>query len=235
VNVPAHPSNADVEPRARTLAYARGAALSALAVFAVLAAFAWHSSHAMSWERPLMDALENRAVPLRGFWIGVFEPIPFALIVAALFALAYARGRPRLAWAGAAGCLGAVVAAELVLKPLIDRVREHGAGAIGTHVLRVAGPMFPSAHTTAAAAGAMFAWLIFGRRPLLAPLFALVPFAVGCSVIAARVHYPADAVGGILLGASLVYLAVDLAGAHGPTEPAVEPTAVEDARERARV
>jgi membrane-associated phospholipid phosphatase len=175
-------------------------------------------------------------VPLRGFWIWIFEPIPFALIVAALFALAYARGRHRLAWAGAAGCLEAVFAAELVFKPLIDRVREHDAAVSGVHILRVAGPMFPSAHTTAAAAGAMFAWLIFDRRAVLAPLFALVPLAVGCSVVAARVHYPADAVAGMLLGASLVYLMVDVTRPRRRTadRPAAT-TAAEVARERERV
>jgi membrane-associated phospholipid phosphatase len=225
-----------VEPRARTLSYARCASLAALAVFAVLAGFVWHSSHPMLWERPLMDSLENRAVPLRGFWIDVFEPIPFALIIAALFGLAYVRGRHRLAWAGAAGCVAAVFAAELVFKPLIDRVREHDAAAYGIHLIRVAGPMFPSAHTTAAAAGAMFAWLIFDRRLFLAPLFALVPLAVACSVVAARVHYPADAVAGILLGASVVYLVVDLSGQRrGATQSAAPTTASAVTRERERV
>src|SRR5262245_44719885 len=189
---------------------ARGACLVALAAFALLAIFAWHSSQPMHWERPVIDALERRVVPLRRFWIDGFEPIPFALIVSGLFAFAYTRGRRRLAWAGAAGCLEAVLAAALVFKPIVDRVRVHEGGRFGLHLIRFAGPMFPSAHVTAAAACAMFAWLVLERRRLLAPFLALVPIAVGCSVVSARMHYPADAVAGILLGWALVYLVVDV-------------------------
>ena len=207
---PGDTSIVDGEPRARTLSYARGACLLALALFALLAISVWHASHPLAWEQPLIDALERHRVPLHRLWIDGFEPIPFALIAAGLFAVAYTRGERQLAWAGAAGCFEAVFAAELVFKPLVDRVREHGGGRFSLHLIRYAGPMFPSAHTTAAAAIAMFAWLIFGRRRVLAPLFVLVPIAVGCSVVAARMHYPADAVAGMLLGSALVYLVVDV-------------------------
>jgi membrane-associated phospholipid phosphatase len=229
---PGDTSSVNAEPRARTLSWARGACLVALAVALLLGIFAWHSSQPMSWERPAIDALEHHLVPLHRFWIDVFEPIPFACIVGGLFVLAYARNRHRLAWAGAAGCFEAVLAVELVFKPLVDRVRLHEGGRFGLHLIRFAGPMFPSAHTTAAASCAMFAWLILDRRPLLAPLFALIPIAVGCSVVAARMHYPADALAGMLVGAALVYLFVDVTG---PRQRIVEPAfeaPVEDARER---
>ena len=223
----------NAEDRARTLSYARGACLVAFAVFALLAIFAWHSSQPMSWERPVIDALERRWIPLRRFWVDVFEPIPFAFIVVGLFAFAYARGRRRLAWAGAAGCFEAVLAAELVFKPLVDRVRLRDGGRFGLHLIRFAGPMFPSAHTTAAAACAMFAWLILDRRAVLAPLFALAPIAVGCSVVAAGMHYPADAIGGMLLGSALVYVVVDVTRPRRRTAaPMSEELAVADARDR---
>jgi membrane-associated phospholipid phosphatase len=221
----------NAERRVRTPSYARGACIVALALFGLLAMFAWHSSKPMTWERPAIDALERHLIPLRQFWIDVFEPIPFALIVAGLFTLAYVRGRRRLALAGAAGCFEAVFAAELVFKPIVDRVRVHGGGHFG--FIRFGGPLFPSSHTTAAAACAMFAWLILDRRPLLAPLLALVPIAVGCSVVSARLHYPADAIAGMLLGAALVYVLVDVTR---PRERIVAPacagSTVEDERER---
>jgi membrane-associated phospholipid phosphatase len=221
----------NAERRARTTSYARGACLLAFAVFALLAIFAWRSSQPMSWERPTIDALERHTVPLHRLWIDVFEPIPFGFIVAALFAFAYARGRRRLAWAGAAGCFEAVLAAELVFKPLVDRVRLHEVGRF--RLMRLAGPMFPSSHTTAAAACAMFAWLILDRRAVLAPLLALVPIAVGCAVVAARMHYPADAIAGMLLGSALVYLVVDLTRPRRRiVVPPSEEAVVEDDRER---
>jgi membrane-associated phospholipid phosphatase len=223
--------NADA--RARTALYARGAAIVALALAALLGIFAWHSSQPMSWERPAIDALERHAVPLQRFWIDVFEPVPFALIVAALFALAYTRGRRRLAWAGAAGVFAAVLATEFVFKPFVDRVRVHHGGRFGLHLVRFAGPMFPSAHTTAAAACAMFAWLILERRRVLALLLALVPLGVACSVVAARMHYPADALAGILVGTAIVYLVVDVTRRDAITPPAFEPQTT-DVREHER-
>jgi membrane-associated phospholipid phosphatase len=233
VSGPGDTSRVTSSPRTRTLSYARGAALVAIAVSVLLGIFAWHSSQPMSWERPAIDALQRHVVPLRRFWIDLFEPIPFALIVAGLFAFAYTRGRRRLAWAGAAGCFEAVFAVELVFKPLVDRVRVHGGGRFDLHLIRFAGPMFPSAHTTAAAACAMFAWLILDRRLLHALLLAVVPIAVGCSVVAARMHYPADALAGILLGSALVYLLVDVTRPrHRIAVPALEEDSIEDVRER---
>jgi membrane-associated phospholipid phosphatase len=238
VSGPGDTSSVNAEARART-SYARGAALVALSFAAVLGIFAWHSSQPMSWERPAIDALQRHAVPLRSFLIDAFEPAVFALIVAALFALAYVRGRRRLAWTGVAGTLAAVLTTELVFKPLVDRVRIHQGGRFGLHLIRFAGPMFPSAHTTAAAACAMFAWLILDRRRLLAPLLALVPLAVACAVVSARMHYPADAIAGMLIGSAFVYLAVDVTRPRPQTTaPAVESHSIETRdheRESARV
>jgi membrane-associated phospholipid phosphatase len=224
----------NAETRARAPLYARGAALVAIAVAALLGIFAWHTSQPMGWERPVIDALERHAMPLQRFWIDLFEPVSFALIVAALFALAYTRGLRRLAWAGVAGTFAAVLATELLFKPLVDRVRLHHGGQFGLHLIRFAGPMFPSAHTTAAAACAMFTWMIFDRRRLLVPLLALIPLAVACSVVAARMHYPADALAGLLLGSAIVYLVVDMMRPRARTSaPAVESHHIES-RDRVR-
>jgi membrane-associated phospholipid phosphatase len=236
VSGPGDTSSVNAQSRARTLPYARGAALVAVAVSVLLGIFAWHSSQPMSWERPAIDALEHHVVPLRRFWIDVFEPIPFAIIVAVLFLIAYTRGDRRLAWTGAAGCFEAVFAVELVFKPLVDRVRVHGGGRFDLHLIRFGGPMFPSAHTTAAAACAMFAWLILERRLLLAPLLAIIPIAVGWSVVAARMHYPADALAGMLLGAALVYLLVDVTRRRDRIAvPVLDTDTFDEVRERERV
>jgi len=232
VSGPGDTSSVNPPARARTPSHARGAALIALAFAALLGIFAWRSSQPMSWERPAIDAFQHHAVPLQRFWIDVFEPVPFALIVAGLFALAYTRGRHRLAWTGAAGCFVAVLATELVFKPLVDRVQIHDGSRFGLHLVRFAGPMFPSAHTTAAAACAMFAFLILDRRRWLAPLLAVVPLAVAGSVIAARMHYPADAIAGMLVGFALVYLTVDVARPRvRVAPPAAAPTRYRATRE----
>ncbi|MDP9333405.1 MAG: phosphatase PAP2 family protein, partial [Actinomycetota bacterium] len=139
--------------------------------------------------------------------------LPFALTTIALGGAAAARGRYRLALAGIAGSLGAVLAAQLVFKPLVDRVRTHRVAGVNQHVVRVAGRMFPSAHVTAAAAAATFAWLILDRRVRLTPLLVALPLLVGCAVISKQLHHPADVAGGLLLGSTLVYCTVAAARA----------------------
>jgi membrane-associated phospholipid phosphatase len=188
----------------------RVAALTGAVAFAVLTIFMWHSTRPMRWERPIIRAAAWMPLPSRDFWIAVFQPVPFALTTVALGAVAAVRGRHRLALTGIAGCLGAVVAAQVVFKPLVDRIRTHVAGD-DHHLVRVGSRLFPSTHVTAAAAWAMFAILIFGQRTRLTRLLFALPLVVGCAVLSLELHYPADVVGGFLLGSTFVYFTVDLA------------------------
>jgi membrane-associated phospholipid phosphatase len=211
----------DVAQTARTRPYGRAAAIAGIAGFTVLTILMWHSTRPKTWERPIISAVDGIPLVFRDFWISLFQPLPFALTTIALGGAAAARGRYRLALAGVAGSLGAVLAAQLVFKPLVDRVRTHRVAGVNQH-LHVAGRMFPSAHVTAAAAAATFAWLILDRRVRLAPLLVALPLLVGCAVISKQLHYPADVAAGLLLGATLVYCTVAAAGAlvrwaDGPT------------------
>ncbi len=158
----------------------------------------------------------RRPPPLRYLWVALFEPVPFALTAIAVAWTAWARGRRGLAIAGLAGCFGAVVSAELVLKPLIDRGRRRFDG-VNHRSVHFGSGMFPSAHVTGAAAVAMFAWLILDRRSRLAPLFVLLPLLVGYSVVSRQMHFPSDVLGGLLLGPTFVFctLATARAWARG--------------------
>ena len=205
----------DNAPAVSTRPYGRLVALGALGAFIVLSAFMWHSSRLLHWERPILTAADRLPVPFRGFWISIFEPFPFLLTTTALACVAAARGRTRLAVCGFAGCLGAALTSELIFKPLVDRRRTHDLGTSLPHLVHVGTAMFPSAHVTASAAWATFAWLILGRRSRIAPLLVLLPLFVGCSVLSRQLHYPADVIGGVLLGASVTYLAIDAGRSFG--------------------
>ncbi|MDQ1456958.1 MAG: superfamily [Actinomycetota bacterium] len=216
----------DLAQTARTRPYGRAAILAGIAGFTVLTILMWHSTRPETWERPIISAVDGVPLVFRDFWISLFQPLPFALTTIALGGAAAARGRYRLALAGVAGSLGAVLAAQLVFKPLVDRVRTHRVAGVNQH-LHVAGRMFPSAHVTAAAAAATFAWLILDRRVRLAPLLVALPLLVGCAVISKQLHYPADVVAGLLLGATSVYCTVAVAhavsgGAAVANSPAIE-------------
>ena len=153
-----------------------------------------HSGTPTSWEQPILTTSERIPLPLRDLLSALFEPIPFALMTIALAFAAAARGRTHLVVPGLGGCLAAVVAAELVLKPIIDRMRTHPVG-LHHHVGNIGGPMFPSAHVTAAAAWATFAWLIVDNRSRLRPLIVAVPLLVGWAVMSKHMHLPADVAG----------------------------------------
>ena len=186
----------------------RVVAVTGVVALAVLTIYMWHSTRPMRWERPIIRVADWTPMPTRDFWVDVFQPIPFALITIALGAVAAARGRRRLAFVGIAGCLGAVVTAQVVFKPLVDRVRTR---VDDDRIIRFGSRLFPSTHVTAAAAWAMFALLIFGRRTRLAGLAFALPVIVGCAVLSKQLHYPGDVVGGFLLGTTFVYFTVDAA------------------------
>jgi len=211
-------------PNARTRALERVGVLAGIIGFAFLAVIMWHSARPTRWEKTIIRRVDAIPVPFRDFWISAFQPVAFAFVVLVVAGIVAVLGRRRLAGSGLAGCIGAVLAAEIVFKPLIDRTRTH---AVGSHqrIVRVGSEMFPSAHVTAAAALAMFVWIALDRRPGLAPILALLPVVVGCSAIALQLHYPADVVAGALLGSAVVWCTVAVAERTAPNPTATTDTA----------
>jgi len=86
-----------------------------------------HTTGPTWWEHPIVDTARRFPIPFRDHLIELFEPIPFAFASIALAFAAAARGHKRLAIPGLGGCLAAVIATELLLKPLFDRWKEQGA------------------------------------------------------------------------------------------------------------
>jgi undecaprenyl-diphosphatase len=173
------------------------ATLVALAVLGMLGLLVHHQHGVMAWEQPVASRVQGLGIPNRLaeavmlFW----RPVPFALLTVGLATAAFASGRRRVAVLGAVGCLVAVGVTELVLKPIVGRSSWDGA------------LMFPSGHATAAAAWAMFAWLVIGRGQRRYALI-VVPIVVGIAVVAAHVHHPADVLGGWIVGGLAVTLVV---------------------------
>jgi len=166
-----------------------------------------HTTGPTAWEEPIVSTARRFPIPFRDYLIALFEPVPFAFASIALAFGAAARGRARLAIPGLGGCLAAVIATELVLKPLFDRTRLVPVG--WRHRLIIAGgPMFPSAHVTAAAAFATFAWMIVDKRSRLEPFIVALPLIVGWAVMSRDMHFPADILAGLIVGPTFVYCTV---------------------------
>jgi membrane-associated phospholipid phosphatase len=199
--------NPDPRAPSRPVRFQWTVVLVGQAAFALLALAVRHSGTPTSWEQPVLGASERIPFPIRDFLSALFEPIAFALVTIALAFAAAARGRTRLVVPGLGGCLAAVMTTELVLKPIVDRIRTHHIGLHG-HVANIGGPMFPSAHVTAAAAWATFAWLIVDQRSRLKPFIVAVPLLVGWAVMSRHMHYPADVLGGLIVGPAVVYCTV---------------------------
>jgi membrane-associated phospholipid phosphatase len=168
--------------------------LGATAVCVVLSALVWHTRGAASWELPLIAALRHARLPMSEPILLMWQPVPFAIATTALGWIALQSHRSHLAISGVVGCAAASVVTERVLKPLIGRHVAHSGAAI-----------FPSGHVTAAAAWAMFAWLVIGERSRLRSALLLIPMAVAWIVVSEGLHLPADAIAGLLVGGLVVY------------------------------
>jgi membrane-associated phospholipid phosphatase len=103
-------------------------------------------------------------------------------------------------WARALSCviapMGAVLAVQLVAKPLVGR---HFAGTSAFS--------YPSGTVTAVSALAAGALLVAPRmaKPALAVLAGAVVAAVCVAVVVLRWHYPTDALGGVCVGVGAVF------------------------------
>lgn len=134
------------------------------------------------------------------------NPVPFAIIGAALAAIALARGRPRMALVVVA-LLGLTSVSSQLLKALLAYPRAEGQIA-EAHVAPAA---FPSGHATAAMTLAIALVIVMPAR-LRAPaaiVGSALALGVSFSIVSLGWHLPSDAVGGFLLatGWALVLLA----------------------------
>ena len=167
---------------------------TALMVFGLLTALVWHSQGLAGWERPIVSMLRRERLPFARPFLLVWEPLPFAVVTASLGWMALRSRRPQLAVSGSVGCIAAVVMTERFLKPLVGR-----------DGFRSGVPVFPSGHITAAAAAAMFAWLVLDQHERIRSAVVLVPIAASWAAVSQRVHFPADAIAGVIVGGLVVY------------------------------
>ena len=149
------------------------------------------------------------------------NPLPVAVVLVVLAALAWITRGPRGLALALAGPLTAMVTTSLVLKPIIDRTR---GGELA----------FPSGHTTAVGSMALTAAvLLLGWTPAPrmlrwagATLLILLVVAVGTSLVGRGIHYPSDtvgAVGVVVTVVALVALIIDTVAERTPRHRAVHP------------
>jgi membrane-associated phospholipid phosphatase len=120
-----------------------------------------------------------------GWLVSWFNPNPYVYLAVAVAAVALLRRRPRAVFAVCTIILGANVSTE-VLKPIAAAPPPDA---------------WPSGHCTAAMSLVLAAVLAAPARwrPAVAALGAPLAIAVGYSVVATGMHYPADVLGGFLV------------------------------------
>jgi len=142
-------------------------------------------------------------VSVGNFLIHLLEPLLFVIWGCLLAAVSLARGRPRVALASAVVMAMAPATSE-TLKPLL----AHSHAPVGS--VYIAPASWPSGHATAALAVVLCAVLVAParRRPLVAALGAAYALAVGCALLILAWHMPSDVLGGYLVAALWMALAV---------------------------
>jgi membrane-associated phospholipid phosphatase len=146
--------------------------------------------------RPHVDSVANLLIDL-------LEPLLFVIWGALLVAVALVRGRPRVALAVVLVMALAPLTAE-ILKPLLAHPHPH-VGSV--HV----GPAsWPSGHSTAALTVVLCTVLVTPARlrALVATLGGIYALAVGCSLLILAWHMPSDVLGGYLVAALWMAIAV---------------------------
>ena len=137
------------------------------------------------------------------FLLRLLDPGLLALWGTALVACALAQARPRVALAVALVLALAPLSSDL-LKPLL----AHPHSLAGAVYINPAS--WPSGHATAALALALCAVLVAPPRlrPAVAGLGAAFSVAVGCSLLIRAWHMPSDVLGGYVMAALWMALAV---------------------------
>jgi membrane-associated phospholipid phosphatase len=146
--------------------------------------------------RPRVDSLAK-------FLLHLLDPSLFILWAISLVAFAISRGRPREALAVVVVLAAAPLTAE-ELKPLL----AHQHDSVG--YVHINAASWPSGHSTAAAALALCAVLVAParlRKPV-AILGAAFVLAVGVALLILAWHMPSDVLGGYLVAALWMALAV---------------------------
>ncbi|MGD9734676.1 MAG: phosphatase PAP2 family protein [Solirubrobacterales bacterium] len=147
------------------------------------------------------------------------DPLPFALILAAIVAIGVGARRIRETVVALVLVAGATLTTQ-VLKQLLD----HSRFEIQYGLHQPLSDAFPSGHATAAAALAAALLLVVPPRlrPLAAGAGAAFAGAVGIAVVVIQWHYPSDVVGGLLVVASWTFAAIAalrLLSPRGPEGP----------------
>ena len=160
--------------------------------------------------RPRIDAIATAVVHS-------VDAAPYAALGAVLIGVALLRGRPRVALAAVGVLVGAVVTSE-VLKPLL----AHTHDTPGYGAPYVTGASWPSGHSTAAMALALCAVLVSPARlrPAAAAVGAAFAVAVSFALLTLAWHMPSDVVGGYLVAAlwmSVALAALRAAGSRWPS------------------
>jgi membrane-associated phospholipid phosphatase len=132
------------------------------------------------------------------------DPKSCLLLGAVLIGVALLGGRPRVAAAVPLVLLGSALTTEL-LKPLVAHAHTTTLG-----VRNIPAASWPSGHATAAMALALCAVIVAPRplRPIAAVLAAVFATAVGFSLLILARHMPSDVVGGYLVAALWISIAL---------------------------
>lgn len=134
------------------------------------------------------------------FVAAIVDPLPFAILGAALVAVALAVRGPRYAAAATVILAGTSLTSQF-LKPLLAAPRPFGDW-VGTPPIAAAA--FPSGHATASMALALAAVLVapVALRPLVAAVGGCFALAVSFSIVALTWHFPSDVAAGYLVAAA---------------------------------
>ena len=183
------------------------AAATCIAAFGILLAVVYTTERgALADERALEGFAElqrPRLAEIADAIAGAADPVPFALLSAALVAVAFLRRRPLLGLAVGALLVGANVTTQ-ILKPLLANPR----GTFGGY--DVAAASFPSGHATAAMSLALAAVVVAPARlrPLVGFIAAGFALAVGFAIVSLDWHFPSDVAGGYLVAGAWCFAAL---------------------------
>jgi membrane-associated phospholipid phosphatase len=146
-----------------------------------------------------MDAGRHGIGPLAEVVARFADPLPFALLSAAVLAIALAGGGVRLA-----AIVGAVLLGACLTTEVLKQVTADPRGVELVPFAHVAPAGWPSGHTTAATALALCLVAVVPDRlrPLAVAVGGAFALAVAISVLVVGSHFPSDVLGGFCVAAA---------------------------------